>query len=81
MLVIVWDRCVIVEKALPFNNNHAELKWREVYCSCESFYQLGRHGHVPSAHAINTWVRNLEETGPVLKKKPSGGVRTSRRYS
>ena len=37
VLAIVWDRCVIVEKALPFNNNHAELKWRGAYCSCESF--------------------------------------------
>ncbi|PSN45190.1 hypothetical protein C0J52_21920 [Blattella germanica] len=34
-------------------------------------YQLGHHGRVPSAHAINTWVRNLEETGLALKKEAS----------
>lgn len=39
-------------------------------------YQLGRHGHVPSAHAIRTWVSNFEETGSALKKKPTGRVST-----
>ena len=30
---------------------------------------------VPSAHAINTWVRNFEATGSTLKKK-GGSVKT-----
>ncbi|PSN45860.1 hypothetical protein C0J52_16855 [Blattella germanica] len=34
-------------------------------------YQLGHHRRVPSAHAINTSVRNLEETGLALKKEAS----------
>lgn len=41
-------------------------------------YLLGRHGRVPSAHAITTWVRNFEETGSALKKKPPGGIPTVR---
>jgi transposase len=31
-----------------------------------------RHCEIPSAHAIRTWVRNFEETGLALEKKPSG---------
>jgi len=32
---------------------------------------------VPSAHAIKTWVNNLEETGSIVEKK-SGSVKTVR---
>lgn len=28
-------------------------------------------GPVPSCHVVKTWVENFEETGSVLKKKPS----------
>lgn len=41
-------------------------------------YQIPPRGQVPSLHAIETWVRNFEETGSALKKKPSGGVRSVR---
>jgi transposase len=41
-------------------------------------YNLGRHARVPTSHAINTWVKNFEETGSALKKKPPGGHRTQR---
>lgn len=41
-------------------------------------FNLGRHVRVPSAHAINTWVQNFEETGAALKKKPSGDVQAVR---
>ena len=30
----------------------------------------GHHDRVPSAHAINTWIHNFEETGSAMKKKP-----------
>jgi len=37
---------------------------------------LMHHNHaVPSAHAIKTWVQNLEATGSTLKKK-GGSVKT-----
>ena len=36
------------------------------------FFNLGRHGQVPSKHAIKTWIKNFEETGSALKKKPTG---------
>jgi hypothetical protein len=41
-------------------------------------FNLQRHDPVPSAHAIKTWVRNFEETGSALKKKPPGGIRSAR---
>jgi len=43
-----------------------------------SFFNLGRHGRVPSKHAIKTWIKNFEETGSVLKKKPTGRPRSAR---
>jgi hypothetical protein len=42
---------------------------------CRRHYNVGRHARVPSCHAIKTWVKNFEETGSALKKKPSGGQR------
>ena len=27
------------------------------------FFNLGHNGQVPSKHAINTWIKNFEETG------------------
>ena len=41
------------------------------------FFNLGRHGQVPSKHAIRTWIKNFEETGSALKKKPTGEDRTA----
>jgi len=41
-------------------------------------YNLGRHERVPSCKAIKTWVKNFEETGSALKKKPLGAKRTQR---
>jgi hypothetical protein len=32
-------------------------------------FNIGRYGRVPSAHAANTWVRNFEETDPLLRSK------------
>jgi transposase len=43
-----------------------------------SFFNLGRHGRVPSKHAIKTWIKNSEETGSALKKKPTGRLRSAR---
>lgn len=37
-------------------------------------YDIPPRGRVPSSHAILTWVRNFEETGSALKKKPPGRV-------
>ncbi len=42
------------------------------------FYNLGRHGAVPSKHAIKCWINNFEETGSALKKKPTGRSRSAR---
>jgi len=36
------------------------------------FFNLGRHGQVPSKHAKKTWIKNFEVTGSALKKKPTG---------
>jgi hypothetical protein len=32
-------------------------------------FNIGRHGRVPSAYAINTWVHNFEETDPLHRSK------------
>jgi len=40
-------------------------------------FGIHRNCAVPSAHAIKTWVRNLEATGSTLKKK-GGSVKTVR---
>lgn len=61
-------------KSFYKNNDSVEVARREF----RRQFNLGRHGRVPSAHAINTWIRNFEETGSALKKKPPGGVRTVR---
>ena len=44
---------------------------------CESRREFGIHCNraLPSAHAMKTWVGNLEDTGSTLKKK-SGSVKT-----
>jgi len=42
------------------------------------FFNLGRHGQVPSKHVIKTWIKNFEETGSALKKKPTGRLRSAR---
>jgi len=36
--------------------------------SSDVFFNLGRHGQVPSKHAIKTWIKNFEETGSALKR-------------
>jgi hypothetical protein len=41
------------------------------------FFNLGRHGQVPSKHAIKTWIKNFEETGSALKKKRTGQPRSA----
>ncbi|PSN42852.1 Unconventional myosin-Ie [Blattella germanica] len=40
VLEIVWDRCVIAEKALPFNS-HEELEWSERIVAVKAFYKYG----------------------------------------
>ncbi|KAF2347936.1 hypothetical protein FHG87_021307, partial [Trinorchestia longiramus] len=42
------------------------------------FYNLGRHGAVPSKHAKKCWNNNFQETGSTLKKKPTGRPRSAR---
>jgi transposase len=41
------------------------------------FFSLGRHGRVPSKHAMKTWMKNFDETGSALKKKPTGRPRSA----
>ena len=50
------------------NNDSLEGAQKEFRC----FFNLGRRGQVPSKHAIKTWIKNFEETGSALKKKPTG---------
>lgn len=56
------------------NNDSLEAAQREF----RRFYNLGRHGVVPSKHAIKGWINNFEETGSALKKKPTGRPRSAR---
>ena len=42
-------------------------------------FGIHRNRAVPSAHAIKTWVRNLEATGSTLKKK-GGSVKSVERW-
>jgi len=42
-------------------------------------FAIYRNRVVPSAHAIKTWVRNLEATGSTLKKK-GGSVKSVERW-
>jgi len=42
-------------------------------------FGIYRNGAVPSAHAIKTWVRNLEASGSTLKKK-GGSVKSVERW-
>jgi hypothetical protein len=46
--------------------------WRRETGKFEVDYEILPRGQVPPAQAIRTWVRNFEETGSALKKKPSG---------
>ena len=50
----------------------------EVSQEFRRFFNSGRHGRVPSKHAIKTWIKNSEETGSALKKKPTGRPRSAR---
>jgi len=65
-----WNgqQCTFVIKMFDKNNDSLEGAQREF----RHFFNLGRHGQVPSKHAIKTWMKNFEETGLALKKKPSG---------
>lgn len=56
------------------NNDSLEGAQREF----RRFFNLGRHGRVPSKHAIKTWIKNFEETGSALKRKPTGRPRSAR---
>ena len=58
------------------NNNHLENAQKEFWRFF--FFNLRRHGRVPSKHAIKTWIKNFEETGSVLKKKQTGRPRSAR---
>jgi transposase len=41
-------------------------------------FQINCNNPVPSAHAIKTWIKNFEETGSALKRKPPGKERSIR---
>jgi transposase len=41
-------------------------------------FQINPNNPVPSAHAIKTWIKNFEETGSALKRKPPGKERSIR---
>lgn len=43
-----------------------------------AFFQLGRHGEVPSRSTIMRWVTNFRTTGSAMKKKPTGRPRSAR---
>ena len=51
--------------------------WKVRRGSTDVFFNLGRHGQVPSKHAIKSWIKNFEETGSALKKKPTEQNRTA----
>ena len=46
--------------------------------SSDGSFNLGRYGRVPSKHEIKTSIKNFEETGSALKKKPTGRPRSAR---
>jgi len=56
------------------NNNSLEGVQKEF----RRFFNLGRHGRVPSKHAIKTRIKNFQGTGLALKKKPTGRPRSAR---
>ena len=56
------------------NNDSLEGVQREFQC----FFNLERHGQVPSKHTIKTCIKNFEETGSALKKKPTGRPKCAR---
>jgi hypothetical protein len=71
----IWFLFAITTKLTqsPVTNNSAICTgWRRETGKFKVDYEISPHGQVPSAHAIRTWVRNFEETGSALKKKPSG---------
>jgi transposase len=61
-------------KAFYKNNDSLEA----ARCLFRVHFNLQRHDLVPSAHVIKTWIRNFEETGSALKRKPPGGIRSAR---
>jgi hypothetical protein len=63
------------------HKNVLQKQWQFGRCAEEVptfFFNLGRHGRVPSKHAIKTWIKNFAETGSALKKKLTRWLRSAR---
>jgi hypothetical protein len=59
-------QCAFVIKAFHKNsNNNVAIKWL-----FRRDFQTNHNNPVPSAHAIKTRIKNFEETGSALKRKP-----------
>ncbi|KAJ4451114.1 hypothetical protein ANN_02554 [Periplaneta americana] len=54
------------------NNDSYEADRRDF----RTYFNIGRHDPVPSAHAIKLWIRNFEATESAMKRKPSDGRTT-----
>jgi hypothetical protein len=61
-------QCAFAVKAFYKNGDSFVIAQREF----RREFGIHRNRAVPSAHAIKTWVRNLEATGSTLKKKGEG---------
>jgi transposase len=57
----------VVAVSAYYRNGDSVIAAQRVF---QRHYEIPPHGQVSSAHAIRTWVRNFEETGSALKKKP-----------
>jgi transposase len=57
-----------------YKNNDSYVSAQRVF---QNHFNIPRNAPVPSAHAIKTWIENLEETGSTLKTKV-GSVKSVR---
>lgn len=66
------EQCAFAVKSFYKHGDCAHAARREYHCH----FHLGHHNPVPSAHAIQTWVSNFEQTDSAQQKKPPGKART-----
>jgi transposase len=77
--LVITDQWIVQQRAFAikmfYKNDSLESAQKEF----RSFsFNLGRHGWFPSKHVIKTLIKNFEETGSALKKKPTGRPRRAR---
>ena len=75
---VIMDQCNGHQRACVIKMFHKTMIVWKLHRSSEVFFNLGRHGRVPSKHAIKTWIKNFEKTGSALKKKETGRPRSAR---